>query len=334
MKNIEAIAWAIPPNKKNETRPAKLIHQLTKMGICAENSLMLFHGKSLGEKNYINCGRFVPRLPITCKDLNYVQFSPAFYPKIQHNLPIWIDFYDDWSIAPDINLLQRLISNLSYKWVAATTLANTLITCNSLYMAGKLSIPVENVVPNGVDPEISHLCRSGDSANRLIIFGHFFNGRTDFELISEAINNWPFSEIIIGAPGNTNKLSAIISESRNFNNKNFIIKNWISFDELAGIAGPNTFALIPHQVTDYTLSQDVMKIYQFISLGIKVICPRMLWPAHLNIDYALLIDYGIDPKNAIKEWISTGPITENERVNFGYENSWFNRANAVIKLMG
>jgi hypothetical protein len=200
-------------------------------------------------------------------------------------------------------------------------------------MRAKLKLSQDALVPNGVDPELSRIPRSGDSRRRLIVLGHFFNGRTDFQLLEEVVRSGRFDEIFIGSPGSSSKMSDFLRRLKEYTPAKVVVREWVSHVELSEVVGPRTVALIPHVVNDYTLSQDPMKLYQFLALGVRTICPRLLWPKHLDESSALLVDIGVKLGDVIHEWCDAGPVSDDWRIAHGEENSWRSRALRVARLV-
>lgn len=327
---LDVVGWAVPPRQKANTRPAKLVRNLSDEGVIASSSKFYFHGKAQSEGNAWNAGRVMPRIPPEASSSGIALFSPIFHPSLQGGRVKWIDLYDDWRLAPDINLLHRLLSKLSYDALRSDR-ANILVTCNSPYMAGKLNLSAASVVPNGVDPHLANLPRSGDDQERLIVLGHFFRGRTDYDLIARIAREGVFKEILFGAPGSGKKISSVIQECRK--HATVTVSNWIDDSTLASLVGSRTAALVPHVVNDYTLSQDLMKIYQYLALGIKVICPIELWPCHLSKKNGFLLGVGSNLTPNLSEWLSATQISDVERYRFAQANSWHARAQEIrLKL--
>jgi hypothetical protein len=112
------------------------------------------------------------------------------------------------------------------------------------------------------------------------------------------------------------------------------VHEWLSVDDLAAISGRKTVALVPHVISDYTLSQDLMKVYTLSALGLKVICPRLLWPHTLPKDFAYLMDYGVKLQDTLGDWLDGPAPTAEWRQEICHEHSWQTRALQVAKLIG
>lgn len=330
MTSISNVAWALQPGgRKRETRPAKLIDGLIQLAVVDKSPRYFFHGKATSAERNRNSGRWFPKMPQEANHAACV-LSPV-YQLASGSAVVWMDFYDDWSIAPDINPWYRFLAGRTYRTVSGDVGSQALITCNSTYMAAKLGLSSKQVLPNGVDGHLASLPSRGDDRTRLVILGHLFAGRTDKTLLREALMEWNFDEIVVGAPGNDRGVLSVIEEARAAG-RSLRVENWISHEELALIAGSRTAALIPHVTSDYTISQDLMKVYQFIALGIKVICPRLLWPSKLSDEFAYLYGIGSD-RQALSDWNDSFCISSEQRTAFVELNSWTSRAAALRKLL-
>ncbi|MBM9913267.1 MULTISPECIES: hypothetical protein [Stenotrophomonas] len=326
---IESIAWAIQsPSRKVETRPARLVHELTLLDVVAKPAAHQFHGRGETSERNENRGRWHPVPRAGAK--NVAVLSPVFQGWSREDV-VWADFYDDWSIAPDINLWHRLLATMTYSRIRQGGARGVVVTCNTPYMAAKLGLGPESVVANGVDCTIAHLPSGGDDRRRLIVLGHLFKGRTDIELLRSALLEWPFDDIVIGAPGTDPAVLGILDASISANRpvRTFA---WLSSEELAMMTGVRTVGLVPHVVTDYTLSQDLMKVYQLLALGIKVICPRLLWPNGIDDSMAFLHGIGSDP-GAVDDWNNAMSISPARRLDFVASHSWKSRASKIAQLI-
>lgn len=330
---IGQVAWAVPPGGKTNTRPVLLIRELVKLDVVSESFETLFHGRQPSVSGHVNSGKWWPGRKLQAVGGSQAVLSPVFFTLAESN-PQWVDFYDDWSIAPDINMWHRALSAMSYRAVASGRGKTSGITCNSPYMAAKLGLPSTAIVPNGVDPDVAALITPDDPTRRLILLGHFFSGRTDFELIERICSREYFDQVVIGAPGTDPMMLALLERLRRRLGSALEVHEWLSVDDLASLSGPQTAAVVPHVVSDYTLSQDLMKVYTLSALGIRVICPRLLWPYTLPKDFAYLLDYGVRLEDTLTEWLDSPAPSAEWRQRIGDEHSWQTRARQIAGLIG
>lgn len=320
-----SVAWAVQPNSNGSTRPEQLMKALA---IAGDKSVeYYFHGRSASSGSWHNAGLLRPSVPKGVDASRHAVLSPVFLDR----KAAWIDMYDDWSIAPDINILASRRARKTYSEIArGNYAASTVVTCNSEYLRRKLRLPFRNVIPNGVDGRLAQFARQGDDQRRLVILGHFFKGRTDFALVESVARQGRFDEIVIGGDRHRTLAGAIDPAGTG---TRVTWHDWLDPRSLAGISGSMTVALVPHVVSDYTLSQDIMKAYQFLALGIPVICPRMLWPTSLPLDYAYLTEIGTDVRTTLSQWVGSVEISQDAREVHVAAHSWNSRAARIEGLI-
>lgn len=331
------VYWGVAPGNLNN-RPAALIRELRALRELEEVAF-IYHGRAPVAPGWSRAFLLRPGLRARVEPDRYgICLSPVFPHGLQRDCA-WVDFYDDWSCAPDINPLYRRFSWASYKRASALIESGVVVTCNTEYMARKLGIPLANVIPNGVESGVALTQTTGDDSRRLVVQGHFFVGRTDFSLLSKVAGLGLFDEVVICAPGATMAMRRVIEELRKKRDVQLRVLEWVSDVDLARIIGKNTVALIPHVVSDYTLSQDLMKVYKYLALGMRVICPRLLWPSVLGpacrvaFDAAFLTDYGLDLEVAIDDWLrSSSNLNAEQRAEFAVKHSWERRAMTLVEV--
>lgn len=323
---LDGVAWAVQPGASRNTRPARLIAEFEVLSLVSQDAPRYFHGRGAASAGpEISVGSLRPTIGVDPACQRLAVMSPVFR---AHALDgaIWYDFYDDWSLAPDINVVHRAYARDSYARVRRLGEQGKLITANTPYMAGRLGLTPAHVVPNGVDLSIAEHRPHGDSKSRLLLLGKFFEGRTDWQLILDVVLAGNFDEVVVGHPGGSPGMGTTIERLHQVLGDRLVVREWIDAETLSGLAGPRTVALIPHVVNDYTLSQELMKVYQLLGHGIRIICPRLLWPAHLDDQYAFLVDFGADLVSLLHEWVESEHIDEAWRLRFLEENSWHQRA--------
>jgi len=324
---IEAVAWAVQPGSKSNSRAVRLVEALRSAGVIKDNARYFHHGRAGSSGQFEKVSSVVPKVPFSTQKM--ASLSPVFQ-LTEGAYPAWVDLYDDWSIAPDINVVHRRLAARTYRTVRRFNRA--VITVNSPYMASRVASGNAVVIPNGVDERISYLAPSGDDRKRLIVLGNFFEGRTDWSVILKLTSAVKFDEIVVGRPGRTRSMARVLSTLKAAYGAKLRVLDWIDDAQISNLAGRHSIALIPHVVSDYTLSQDLMKVYQLSGLGIRIVCPRMLWPAHLSISDAFLYDFGADLRN-VGDWMESAAIEESGRLAFIRANSWARRAESVLELL-
>jgi len=140
--------------------------------------------------------------------------------------------------------------------------------------------------------------------------------------------------IVIGAPGASKEMAAVIHALESSLGSRLAIHHWLSPIELGRIVGERTAVLVPHIVSDYTLSQDLLKVYQCLALGCRVICPRLLWPNSVDATFGMLIDRGVDLDLVLADWLDSGAPTPDWRRRFAEQHSWTARGETITAALG
>jgi hypothetical protein len=243
----------------------------------------------------------------------------------------WVDLYDDWSIAPDISPLGHIASRITYYQVMRASEPQHILTVNSRYMQDKFWKRDPHLILNGVDEAISSYPLGQDDRPKLVILGALFKGRVDFGLLQRLLGISHFAEVLVADAGRVGK--DLRTQLRASGSTRITVVDRMSWPELASWAGPRTVAAIPHVVSDYTISQDSMKLYQYLGLGLPIMIPRALWPSHLPIERGLLIEQGVDLTSLAKEATRLGTATPDWRRRFVDNHSWRRRALEIAELL-
>lgn len=324
---IEGVAWSVPPNAARHTRPVQLVNQLSRMGLISEKTVFVHAGRapSAGTHQIRARAPWYPTVPRS--DGAWAVLSPVFRGVRD---AVWRDYYDDWSIAPDINPLHRAIASATYRTMSRVGQeASTTITVNTSYMARKLGLADSHIIPNGVDPSLADVPIAGDSLQRLVVLGTFMDGRTDWDMLRNFVLSGRWREVLIGAPGTSAAMLDILKQAERRTDVSLRVVDWLPVSDLGHVAGSRTVCLIPHLVNDYTLSQDLMKAYQFAALGLPTIVPTALIPPGLGA--APLV--GFVPDQTVTDLKIPPLLAVPDRVAFCRTNSWAVRAQGVADLM-
>jgi hypothetical protein len=236
----------------------------------------------------------------------------------------WLDLYDDWSLAPEMNVGVQLLAAAAYRAAKTTT---ALVTVNSRYMHYKIG-PHAHFVPNGAQASLSKVERGGDDRPTLIVMGGLRRGRTDFALIRALCSLPSVERVLIGGPGTSELARRLQAVRRGVEAHTHL--DWV---DLAKTAGPRAVGLVSSAVSDYTLSQDPLKAYDFLALGMPVVCPRLLWPESLPRSMAMLVDHNTNLSSLMNEAFrrtSLGDPVFRERL--ATEHSWQVRAEKLVEL--
>lgn len=328
---LDTVVWAVARgDEAGKTRPARLVRALQSAGF-----LNIAEIYTHGARTKHACGE-VPMLPKArsfrsplagarlLREKNCALLSPSAA-IVGVNNCAWMDAYDDWSIAPDIPMARRLLAQSTYAQLSEDS-GPKAVTVNTPYMAARLGTP--HVIPNGVDSGVARLPTDGDARARVLVLGSLHHGRLS-KAAASALSRLPASAQIVVAGPDTGMVRRCLAGSR----ADVIAFNYLTTAELAGFVGPRTVAFLPLRVSDYTLSQDPMKLYEFLALGVPVVMPRLLWPVHLPMDRAVLFDYDDDICGLVDCATNLPSVTIDDRTAFAREHSWERRAAAVMTVL-
>jgi hypothetical protein len=330
---IDRVAWPVPPGRaRGYTRPEQLVAVLGCLGALDPSCSYIAHGRSrAGLTGLVD--QVAPGRLLGSEQSGTAILSPVFLTHGSKDAA-WIDLYDDWFLSPNTHPYYRLLALRGYRALRNMADMAATVTVNTTYMANLLT-PVETVrIPNGVDESLGDLPSGGSASRRLILLGEFFPGRTDFDTLVEVASRPEFEEVIVGAPGRSKEMTSAIRALSSRIGPRLKVHQWLSPNQLAGLVGERTAVLVPHLVCDYTLSQDLLKVYQCLALGMRVICPRLLWPESLDVTYGLLLDHGVDLDGVLADWIDADPPTATWRKQFAAQHSWKSRGEAVLAATG
>lgn len=328
---IRTVAWAVQPGATALTRPRRLVAELEKLGAVDHDASYIFHGRT-AERPGQKRSSALPGLSLSSSRDTAV-LSPLFL--AGHRRPAkWVDLYDDWSLAPDLRPHSRVLAGLGYRQLGGRAAGDTgLVTVNSRYMARKLSSVSPLLVPNGVDRDLAVVKTTGDAKRRLIVLGHFFSGRTDYDLLRRVALLPAIQEVLIGGPGKDPRMVTLMRDLRARRGDSLVVREWLDADALGKAIGEQTVALIPNKVSDYTLSQDLMKAYTFQALGVPTLCPSMLWPEKLDSEHAYLTGHGDRLEDHFAQWLAAARPDQAWRDNFVNQNSWRSRAAIIAEKL-
>lgn len=326
---VEKVCWPVKRPGAYETRPAALISALANEGLLSPDVRYQYHGRPDPESEYAHR----PLKSLASRDRSQDKtavLSPFFLPSMIGSA-VWVDLYDDWSLAPELGLKSRLFARASYR---AVRRCECLVTVNSAYLAGKFADRRPAIVPNGVPASFGrhYTNRAGDDRRRLVLIGNFFAGRTDYDLALAMMRSTANDEVLVFAADA--RLDAAISKvntERGTQHVRSLPKT--PMGEIIATFGERTVVGIPHVVSDYTLSQDLMKAYQSVAAGSRFVLPFQLRPEAINEDYMGGIGIGADIDRTLDHLYRLPPLDAEEVSAFVSRNSWEARASRVMDLL-
>jgi hypothetical protein len=266
-----------------------------------------------------------------------VAFSP-FFPHLDRLMRsanrVWVDMFDDWSISPHVRFPDRQFARYRYRQIRQRTGDNVLVTAVNQYM--KIKTDAHLVIPNGVDvPQVVDFrARASGSQLTVIVLGSFSPYRTDTRLIKSLLSDSRLREVrwVFAGPGVAWLKREVFQEpERRLKFREFI--TWLQVQDLVRNEGAISF--IPHLVNDYTLSQDLMKAYQFVASGSVILIPRLLLPKELPTSRVVVFNDKDDVGELV---LMSGQLGSpawglDSCTEFATESSWDRRWAAVREML-
>ena len=323
------VGWALPPGSAAQVRPRLLARELAD-DVLSDVRVTYHHGSTPGAADgrtvRLGPGQLVRRAEVRGAG---AVLSPVLLRALGHAAR-WIDLYDDWALAPDVHPVLRALAAQGCRALRRQGAPGAVVTVNSRYLQARLwPLPTE-VVPNGVDPRLADVPLTGDDRPRLLVMGRFLRGRTDPALLRAALDADAVAEVlVVGAePG-----GAVDAAARAADPRRVVVLPTTPLVDLASRCGPRTVALVPHLVRDYTMSQDLMKVYQFLALGLPTVVPRALWPPAAPLDHGHLLEVGVSLDDLLRHALRRDPPSAGWRREFAEAHSWRRRADQVRGLL-
>lgn len=251
------------------------------------------------------------------------------------------DAYDDWTLSPMYKDNPRQYEALKKGYELGIRYSDSILV-NTTYMkermdraSGNISIVTNtssllNEIAAGQTKEVLEKKEQHD--NVIGYIGNIYE-RLDLELIEYTVANNPNSLFkFIG------KETWGLNEGKvRFNNlltyPNFIHIDHVPYHEVKMNIETFTVCIIPHIVDEFTLTQDSMKMYDFLSIGKPVVCTPIP-PSDLLSDYV----YIANDKEEFNKYINcaiTEDISERskERIELMKSNQWDSKAKQIYDII-
>lgn len=285
---------------------------------------------------------FLPGIIEKCSNLigashkNLWIFDPKsvylFSEKYKKNI---FDAYDDWAISPLFESKKRHLKYINKGYKRARENAD-LIFVNTTYMQQKYFNSNKNVylLPNSSSLNIHNIGKKSKSfgdKKTIGYVGHIHN-RIDLEILEKLLIEFPDYNVIFLGENHLNS-----EEFNRYINKysNLRLLGSVEYNELVDFIYAFDVAIVPHLVNSYTLSQDSMKIYDFLSCG-KAIVTTSIPPSNIlpKEEDFIYIAYSSDEfiekvKIAIK---NNNEYLKRMRMDYMLNNTWESRTSYICKI--
>ena len=177
------------------------------------------------------------------------------------------DTNDDWLLSP---LMQNRFKRIQQGYDAAARMDTVFVT--NPILAKKYPGHADlHYVPNaghGPIPTPTHRCKVKSGSACVLLAGYYHPERLDLDALEEMMKSFP--RVIFECYGSLDnpKLFKTLK-----NHSNFHFHGKVHVSTLRAKLADVDAALIPHPVTPYTLSQDMIKLYEYLGAGLPVVCP-------------------------------------------------------------
>ncbi len=248
-----------------------------------------------------------------------------------HRLVRVFDAYDAWDLSPLVRGRRRhravLAGYASAAQFADVILANTEFMADRFRAMGAAATVVPNASPRVIEPP---LAPGKDGPAPYLVYVGRIHERVQASLIRAVADAFPAVPIrIVGpverAPAGWTELT----QHANVRLHGPMVGNAL-IEVLRGAAA----LLLPHRVDDYTRSQDAMKAWEAIAVGIPVVAtalpPVIGWPpglAAIGADEAAFV--------AAVRTVLDGALNSHraERLAYAAANGWDARARTAIQMI-
>lgn len=318
------VSWPVADARTYESRPASLVRELEALGLFQVGTYER-HGRGAGATplSELLFDRSAEAVPTAI-------LSPFFLPARLQSA-FWIDLYDDWGRAPEMSRPAKAMARRGFRALrrAHTRGLSAPVTTNSVYMRDKFAELRPRVVPNGVDPSLATISTDPTAEPALVFIGNFFPGRTDWGLLREMALSTSRPKRFYGlTEAQIERLRGTLGGASDVE-----LHPKTPLEVLASSLGSESVIAIPHVVNDYTMSQDLMKAYQAVALGHRVLLPLELVPPSVPLEFCTVISPGVEITALVEGSFRGAFPTSPERASFADSNSWRSRAEQIGSLI-
>ncbi|MCM3602225.1 glycosyltransferase [Robertmurraya korlensis] len=253
----------------------------------------------------------------------------------RYNLNIF-DAYDDWAISP---LFENNKKHMKYILLGYETAKRNadIVFVNTTYMKQKYFNNKNNVflLPNTsslvINNNKTHKQNFGD--NKTIGYVGHIHSRIDLDILEKLLKNFSDYNIVFLGENHLDSdvFNRLISEYRNLK-----LLGSVSYDHLSSYISAFDVAIVPHLVNNYTLSQDSMKIYDYLSCGSAIVTTDIPPTDILPNDEGFI--YRAKSAEEFVDKVRIAVNNNNEelkhrRMNYMVQNTWKNRAEYICKII-
>ncbi|WP_139691833.1 glycosyltransferase [Sporolactobacillus terrae] len=242
------------------------------------------------------------------------------------------DAYDDWSLSPLFRKRRRHLKYITNGYKIVKKYADNIIV-NTNYMKKKLETSKNNVAlisnTSSFSCNLMHYSSNKNIKKKIGYIGNLHE-RLDLALIDEMVTSFPKIKFIFIGKNQfkTNEFNKLITK-----HNNIILVDSIPYEKVPEYIAAFDVCIVPHVVNKYTLSQDSMKIYDYLAFGKPIVTTPVPPADHLNE-----IIYAAKTKTEFIEKIKLA-LHENDeskkikRLIFMKNNTWSKKVASIYSML-
>lgn len=244
-----------------------------------------------------------------------------------------VDAYDDWSLSPLFKQKKRHMKYIIRGYEIIKYNANIIIT-NTVHMKNKLNFRdnvyivnnTSSLVNNYFDINVTSLPFKG----KVVGYVGNLHERIDIDLLEYLFHKFPDTNFVFVGKNEfkSNYFNNLISKY-----SNVLLCDPVSYNKVSSYIKNFDVCIVPHIVNEYTMSQDSMKIYDYLSLG-KPIVTTKIPPADLLTDYLYVAESHEEFAIKLKEALEEDDVELlNKRIEYMKRNTWRNKMEFIYSLI-
>lgn len=229
------------------------------------------------------------------------------------------DAYDDWSLSPLFEKNKRHLKYIVSGYEYAKSNADLIIT-NTEQMKKKMNngknkiYILSNASSLEYEEDISEL-----KASNIIGYIGNIHERIDLEILEKLLKTFKDKEFIFVGKNefHSEKFNTLLNEYQNIK-----LVGAVPYKMVPSYIKKFDVCIVPHKVNEYTLSQDSMKIYDYLTFG-KPIVSTKIPPTERLSKYVYISESVEDFTKNVREALNeNNQSLINERISFMKTNNW------------
>lgn len=246
------------------------------------------------------------------------------------------DAYDDWSLSPFYRQRKRHLKYILRGYLIAKEYAPLIIT-NTNQMKNKLSTDSNKVIliGNTSSLKIKSVSTSSPeslsySENKVVGYIGNIHERIDLNLVAQLADYFKKVHFVFIGKNDfrSDRFEKLLLEHINIR---FLGPK--AYDEIPAFISQFDVCFIPHVVNEYTLSQDSMKMYDYLQCGKPVVTTAI--PPADRLGHIIYVGHThqefID--QLAKALVENNNKIKNERLNYMENNTWKKKAEQICALL-